>query len=62
MRQLTVSGCYMGGRHELLDVLRLVDQRKLRPVIDRIFPLRETREAQQRMEQREQFGKIVLQP
>ena len=61
MRQLSVSGAYMGGRHELLQVVKLVERRELRPVVDIIMPLRETRAAQRRMEGREQFGKIVLQ-
>lgn len=61
-RQLSIVGAYMGGRHELLEVLRLVEQRRLRPVIDRIFPLADAAAAQQRMERREQFGKVVLQP
>jgi NADPH:quinone reductase-like Zn-dependent oxidoreductase len=62
MRQLTVSGAYMGSRDELLQVVKLVERRELRPVVDRVFPLRETREAQRRMENREQFGKVVLEP
>ncbi len=61
-RQLTVTGSYMGSRDELLQVVKLVERRALRPVVDRVMPLRETREAQRRMEEREQFGKIVLEP
>jgi NADPH:quinone reductase-like Zn-dependent oxidoreductase len=62
MRQLTVTGAYMGGRDELLQVVRLVERRDLRPVVDTIMPLGEARAAQQRMQDREQFGKIVLVP
>jgi NADPH:quinone reductase-like Zn-dependent oxidoreductase len=62
MRQLTVTGAYMGGRHELLQVVKHVERRELRPVVDVVMPLRETRAAQRRMEGREQFGKIVLEP
>jgi NADPH:quinone reductase-like Zn-dependent oxidoreductase len=62
MRQLTVSGAYMGGRDELLQVIKLVDRRELRPVVDAVMPLRETRAAQKRLEDREQFGKVVLTP
>ena len=61
-RQLSVIGAYMGGRAELLQVVKLVDRRELRPVIDTVMPLGETRAAQRRMAQREQFGKIVLEP
>lgn len=62
MRQITVTGAYMGGRDELLEVVKLVERRELRPVVDTVMPLRETRAAQRRMAEREQFGKIVLQP
>ena len=59
-RQLSVIGCFMGGRKELLEVLRLVEAGKLRPVVDRIFPLKDAAAAQQYMLDRKNFGKIVL--
>jgi len=62
MRQLTITGAYMGSRHELLQVVKLVERRELRPVVDVILPLREAREAQRRLASREQFGKVVLEP
>jgi NADPH:quinone reductase-like Zn-dependent oxidoreductase len=60
VRQHTIMGCYMGGRKELLEVLRLVEAGKLRPVVDRVFPLKEAAAAQQYMLDRKNFGKIVL--
>jgi NADPH:quinone reductase-like Zn-dependent oxidoreductase len=59
-RQLSLLGSYMGSRAELFTVLKLVGEKRLRPVIDRIFPLTEAAEAHRRLEQREQFGKVVL--
>jgi NADPH:quinone reductase-like Zn-dependent oxidoreductase len=59
-RQLSVIGCFMGGRRELIEVLRLVEAGKLRPVLDRVFPLKEAAAAQQYMLDRKNFGKIVL--
>lgn len=61
-RQLSVTGCYMGGLRELVEVVRLIRRRKLRPVVDKIFPLREAKEALQRMQDRAHFGKIILTP
>ena len=61
-RQRSVLGSYMGGKGELMDVLKLIGQRKLKPVVDSVFPLAEAREAQRKMESREFFGKIVLRP
>ena len=59
-RQLSVIGCFMGGRQELIEVLRLVEAGKLRPIVDRVFPLKDAAAAQQYMLDRKNFGKIVL--
>jgi NADPH:quinone reductase-like Zn-dependent oxidoreductase len=61
-RQLSVLGSYMGGKHELHAVLKLIGQRKLRAVIDRVLPLAQCAQAHELLEKREQFGKIVLNP
>jgi len=61
-RQLSLLGSIMGTRKELLEITKLVEERKLRPVIDQIYPLREARQAQERMLRRNHFGKIVLVP
>jgi NADPH:quinone reductase-like Zn-dependent oxidoreductase len=59
-REITVLGSYMGGSGELLRVLELFKQRKLRPVVDISMPLERAMDAQIRMERSEHFGKIVL--
>jgi NADPH:quinone reductase-like Zn-dependent oxidoreductase len=61
-QQHAILGAYMGSRHELIQALKLVERRVLRPVVDSVFPLERLREAQQRMEKREMFGKIVVTP
>lgn len=61
-QQFAVLGAYMGSRHELMQCLRLVERRVFRPVVDSVFPLEKLREAQERMEKREMFGKIVVTP
>jgi NADPH:quinone reductase-like Zn-dependent oxidoreductase len=61
-RQRTILGSFMGSRAELLEALKFVGQRKVRPVIDSVFPLRDAAAAQKKMESREFFGKILLQP
>jgi NADPH:quinone reductase-like Zn-dependent oxidoreductase len=50
----------MGSRREFEDVMKLVFRRKLTPVVDRTYPLDKARDAQERLEKGEQFGKIVL--
>jgi NADPH:quinone reductase-like Zn-dependent oxidoreductase len=61
-QQHAILGAYMGGRHELLQCLRLIERRVFRPVVDSVFPLERLREAQEKMERREMFGKIVITP
>lgn len=61
-QQHCILGAYMGGRHDLIQCLRLVERRVFQPVVDSVFPLAQLREAQQRMEKREMFGKIVVTP
>ncbi len=61
-RQKTILGSFMGGKAELLEALKFIGQRKLRAVIDSVFPLKEAAAAQQKMEGREFFGKILLHP
>jgi zinc-binding alcohol dehydrogenase/oxidoreductase len=50
----------MGTRDEFLSMLEFVEGHKLRPVVDRAFPLENIQDAIERMESANQFGKIVL--
>jgi NADPH:quinone reductase-like Zn-dependent oxidoreductase len=59
-KQLTIQGSYMGTKGELLRAARFFFAGQLKPVIDRTFPLRDATAAHRRMEESEQFGKIVL--
>lgn len=61
-RQLNILGSYIGSKAELMEVLPLLGSRKLRPVVDRVLPLTEAAAAQRLMEERRNFGKIVLVP
>lgn len=61
MNQITLQGSYMGGQRELLEVIKLVEKGKLKPVVDKVFPLKQAPQALQRMIDRKNFGKIILQ-
>jgi NADPH:quinone reductase-like Zn-dependent oxidoreductase len=61
-RSLSVLGSTMGSKGELCRVLKLVDEGRLGPVLDRVLPLARAGEAQKLLEDRAQFGKIVLNP
>jgi NADPH:quinone reductase-like Zn-dependent oxidoreductase len=59
-RQLNLLGSYMGTMGELYEVLGHVFAGRLKPVVDRTFPLNNIREAHEQMEKSQMFGKIVL--
>jgi len=59
-KRLTIYGSYMGTKSELIRAARCLFAGQLKPVIDRTFPLHEAGYAHRRMEESEQFGKIVL--
>lgn len=59
-KHLKIYGSTLGSRDDFRQVLSFLDVSKIRPVLDRQFPLKDAAAAQQRMEQARQFGKIVL--
>jgi len=59
-RNLSLLGSYMGTMSELHEVLGQVFAGRVKPVIDRVFPLSEARAAHEYMEKSQMFGKIVL--
>ncbi|MGD0307671.1 MAG: zinc-binding dehydrogenase [Acidobacteriota bacterium] len=61
-KEVTVMGSYMGSKHELLKVLRLVRAGLLHPVVAEVLPLQEAARAQEIVENGEHFGKVVLVP
>jgi NADPH:quinone reductase-like Zn-dependent oxidoreductase len=60
--QLSILGSTMGGREEFRRMMEAVSAVKLKPVMDSARPLEEVRQAAERLEAGEQFGKIVLTP
>ena len=61
-KQLTLMGSALGTTSELRTIIRLAEQGKLHPIIDRVLPLHQAAEAHRIMEARENFGKICLSP
>jgi NADPH:quinone reductase-like Zn-dependent oxidoreductase len=59
-KHLSILGSTMGNLRDFATVMRLVFDGKLKPVIDRSYPLADVRQAHQRMEAGEQTGKILL--
>lgn len=61
-RQLSLLGSYMGTMGELHEVLGHVFAGRVKAVVDRVFPLKETRAAHEYLEKSAMFGKIVVKP
>jgi NADPH:quinone reductase-like Zn-dependent oxidoreductase len=61
-KQLNIIGTTMSSRSEFEEVMALVFQKELEPVIDVVWPLEKAREAHERLEAGAQLGKIVLTP
>ena len=61
-RQLSMLGSFMGTMGELHRVLQFVFRGQLRPVIDRVYQLADIRAAHERLENKGQFGKVIVVP
>lgn len=59
-KQLTILGTTMSTRAEFHDVMKLVWQGKLKPVVDTVFPMEEAQAAYRRLKAGKQFGKVVI--
>ena len=59
-KQIEILGSTMGRKGDLITILRLFEEGSLKPVVDRVLPLSEVREAHKILEEGRQFGKIVL--
>jgi NADPH:quinone reductase-like Zn-dependent oxidoreductase len=60
-KHLKIYGSTLGSREEFLQLLSFMNVSQIKPIIDRIFPLKEAAAAQQYVEEGKQFGKVVLQ-
>ena len=60
--ELKVLGSNGWARSDILTLLELVQQGKLKVLIDKIYPLSGAREALRVIEDREVFGKVVVAP
>lgn len=61
-KSISLLGSTMGSKGELFRILQLVDEGKLKPVLDRVMPLAAAAEAHQLLTDRKTFGNVVLTP
>ena len=60
MQDLRMQGVFVGSRASFLRLCELVSEHRLRPVVDRVFPLTEARAAFEYSASGAQFGKVVI--
>ncbi|WP_080059658.1 quinone oxidoreductase family protein [Spirosoma aerolatum] len=59
-KQLSIFGTTMGTEREFADMIALVNEKKLVPIVDEIVPLADAQQAMDKMDSGKQFGKLVL--
>ncbi|HLZ44872.1 MAG TPA: zinc-binding dehydrogenase [Gemmatimonadales bacterium] len=56
----SILGSTMGNAAEYAEVVRRLGQGELRPIVDRVYPLDQARDAFERLAHAEQLGKVVV--
>jgi len=60
MKNLRVQGIFVGSREMFEAMNRAIALHKLRPVVDRVFPMSDIRAALHHLESGAHFGKVVI--
>ena len=60
MRHIRLQGIFVGSREMFVDMNRAISAHRLRPVVDRVFPVNDIVEAMRYMESGAHFGKVCL--
>jgi len=59
-KQIVMTGAQLGTNAQLQELIRFVVRKKIRPVIDSIYSLKDAKQAQSKMEANLHLGKILL--
>ena len=59
-KQLDILGSTMGSPEDFKNMLDLVNQYKIKPIVSHVFPLRKINDAMDVIAKGEQFGKICI--
>ncbi len=60
-KEAQIIGAYLGSKSQLVSLHKFMKLKKIRPIIDSVFDLKDAQDAHQKMEESNQFGKILLQ-
>ena len=61
-RQLSLLGSFMGNMGEFHEVMKHLFAGRLKPVVDKSFPLRDAAAAHEYLANSNMFGKVILNP
>ena len=59
-KEAQIIGAYLGSKSQLVSLHKFMKLKKIKPVIDSVFDLKDVKTAHQRMEKSNQTGKILL--
>jgi NADPH:quinone reductase-like Zn-dependent oxidoreductase len=59
-KHLKIYGSTLGSREEFRQLLSFMSRSRIKPIVDRVFPLKEAAAAQRYLEEAKQFDKVVL--
>jgi NADPH:quinone reductase-like Zn-dependent oxidoreductase len=60
MQQQRIQGVTVGSVDSLRTMAEAISARKIRPIVDRVFPFEESKEAFTYMASGKHFGKVVI--
>jgi NADPH:quinone reductase-like Zn-dependent oxidoreductase len=59
-KEAQIIGAYLGTKSQLISLHKFMKLKKIKPVIDSIYKLKDARQAHEKMDKSNQFGKIIL--
>jgi len=59
-KEAEIIGAYLGSKSQLVSLHKFMESKRIKPIIDSTFDLKEAKLAQEKMESSDQFGKIIL--
>ena len=59
-KEARIIGAYLGTKSQLVSLHKFMKLKRIKPLIDSTYKLKDARQAHEKMEQSNQFGKIIL--
>ncbi|GIW23014.1 MAG: alcohol dehydrogenase [Candidatus Sericytochromatia bacterium] len=61
-KHITLYGSFMGQKSELIELIKFFENGKFKSIVDKVLHLEDIKEAHKIIEERRQFGKVVVKP